>query len=325
MSTKVRHALAIPALIACVLTGACHPIERLDASAPEKLQRSLREMAATAPKDLQAATQLAVERFRMAYLNGGGAQAHLPDVSVVNGMTLKQFLHFDDAFLAPRNTAGPLPYSLADVPYLSSEYRRALDSARQILLDAQERAHDLQLFTSEQFEWGNLQILRPWGSADAGHDAVEFDIDFANNAGLDVYFPTFEITFFDPETKYMIGQQTLNWRDRHPLSSGAASNLKFFCCSSGDSGQRNQYVRSLAPDTIARVALTNLQDSSGRNVLDRRVFSEDSYYDLVHINACLEDLDRKADGWTPMNAAPDCQLVAAAAPPKEFVFGDARR
>lgn len=302
-------------VLALALTG-CSSRQRVDASSAAALTKSLDRFVDTADFTKPADRRAAADMIRKVYLAGGKLNAKLPagvpPLESLNKLLFADVVEFSrrvkervDPTLERHPTT--VPETVTERRWRNQFLIDQLGAQSAILSAKRDRARYKDLFTVDQFQFGESSFIPPQEGVPLGKDVAMFTTTFHNSAVFNVYKVGFHIVVADPALRApLVDEEFMYDAGPDPIQVGETRQISVSCCDSFKNETINLALRTLPQNAQIQMDMVSVFDFSKKNRLENAMFSSDEALKLAATEACLEDLKSRVDTWTPETAAPAC-------------------
>ena len=310
-----RPGLMVLAVALTAALAGCSARQRVDATSAAALTKSLDRFIATGDFAKPAERREAANAIRKVYLAGGKLNVRLP-AGVPPIESLDKLLFADLVEFARRVNAGAtatttvrtgIPESATERRWRNQYLIDQLSAQLAILTDKRDRARYKDLFTVDQFQFGESSFIPPQEGVPLGKDVAMFTTSFHNSAVFNVYKVGFHIVVKDPALRGPLIDDEFSYdAGTDPIQVGETRQISVTCCDSFKNQTLNLALRTLPETAQIQMDMVSIYDFSKKNRLENAMFSADEALKLAATEACLQDIKTRVDAWTPETAAPAC-------------------
>lgn len=302
-----RHCLV--ALVALVLLAACSQAPRVQGDSKEQIDVSLAALAVTLQGEDAVRMNQAITRLGEVASLSDEERLGLPNpYDLVPGRTAPEFIRLMDKYAPPAATAQEDSFPNG---VLATRMLRLYELQRTILREARQDALLAGRSVIDQFPITDLQFIPPVSGSGIDRDAATFRVSLLNNTRFDIYRPAFRVVVKDRAGEVLFERLFEQARDKEPIGPGEvkASNLE--CCQILRDAYHNTMMRTLPAGATISASLVNVEDHSGRPVLETVAFTESDNARLHFLEACIAYLTPRLESWVPPEDGNECLTQAA--------------
>lgn len=304
--TPIHRLLCL--FLATLVLASCVQAPRIQGKTPEEIDASLALLAARPSVRDPKAMQHAVSRLRQVAALSAEDRGLLPNpYDAISGMTADDFVRFMAKYdPSPAQVESQIQ---TDFPngVLATNMLKLYQLQQGMLQDAREGALLAGRSVIDQFPIPDLQFIPPVSGSGIDSDRAVFRVSLLNNTRFDVYRPSFRVTVKDGEGEVLyerLFEQPHSAKE--PIGPGETKAIDLVCCQLLSDAYNNAMMRSLPARATISASLVNVEDHSGRAVLETVAFTEEDNRRLHFLEACIDHLTPRLESWVPPEDGSEC-------------------